>query len=64
MRLSLKHQLCKKNQNEKNVSKPRRNGRNSKVKMEEIQRLKMENSDYINVNFLLNVVNKVKLNFP
>ena len=32
--------------------------------MEEIQRLKMENSDYINVNFLLNVVNKVKLNFP
>lgn len=26
--------------------------------MEEIQRLKMENSDYINVDFLLNIVNK------
>lgn len=32
--------------------------------MEEIQRLKMENSDYINVGFLLNIVSKVKLNFP
>lgn len=26
--------------------------------MEETQRLKMENSDYINVDFLLNIVNK------